>query len=360
MLGLNRGVLMIVSRIYKEDLNKIFDVVPKIEELKNKKILITGASGLICSTIVDFLINLCDVKKFDVRIYIAARSEKRIRERFGEVFRENVYYLNYDAEKPIEFDIDVDYIIHGAGNANPRLYFDQPVETMTGNFIGILNLLQYANKHNTKRVLYISSSEVYGEKDKSEPYCEDDYGFVDILSSRSSYPSAKRASETLCVAYGKEFGVDSVIVRPGHVYGPSAIRTDNRVSTLFAQYASEGKDIVLKSSGKQIRSYCYVVDCASAILTVLCNGISGEAYNISNKNSIISIRQLAELCCEVGGIKLIIERPSEEELSVFNPMDNASLSSSKLERLGWTGIFDAQTGIAHTIRILRDSKNERI
>ena len=109
----------------------------------------------------------------------------------------------------------------------------------------------------------------------------------------------------------------------------------------------------MKSSGMQIRSYCYCLDCASAILKVLLRGKVGNVYNISNRNSIISIKDMAEILVKHAGIKLVMDVPSEEEKKVFNPMINSSLNSDSLYELGWEGLFDAETGFAHTINILK-------
>lgn len=111
---------------------------------------------------------------------------------------------------------------------------------------------------------------------------------------------------------------------------------------------------MLKSDGKQIRSYCYSMDCASAILSVLTSGMDGEAYNISNKDSIINIREMAEYLAEAGGVDLIFDIPSNTEAAAFNPMDNSSLDSTKLEGLGWKGVFSAKDGLEHTVRVLKE------
>ena len=131
---------------------------------------------------------------------------------------------------------------------------------MLANFMGLDCLLKSAVKNKSNRVVYISSSEVYGSKLKDQPYQESDYGYVDLLNPRSCYPSSKRASETLCSAYTSEYGLDTVVVRPGHIYGPTITDTDDRASAQFTRCAVEGKDIVMKSAGTQLRSYCYVLD----------------------------------------------------------------------------------------------------
>ena len=203
--------------------------------------------------------------------------------------------------------------------------------------------------HNCRRILYISSSEVYGNKKDNEPYLEDEYGYVDILDSRSCYPSSKRASETLCAAYSKEYGVDYTIARPGHVYGPTMTANDNRASSQFPRDVLAGKDIIMKSSGAQLRSYCYVLDCASAILTILLAGKNGEAYNISNKDSVVSIREMAESFAKNAGQKIVFENPSDIEKMAFNKMNNSSLNASKLESLGWKANFNLEQGVIATL-----------
>lgn len=334
------------SGLYMEDIQKSLSAVVEIEKLKNSRILITGATGLVCSAIVDLLIN----SRLNITVYAAGRNEAKVVERFGN----KVEFLFYEATKPIDFTIDVDFIIHGASNASPNLYVNEPVETMQANINGMQNLLEYARKKKVKKVIYISSSEVYGRKDSIEPFKEDQYGFIDLLCPRSSYSIAKRATETLCASYQAEYGVQFNIVRLGHIYGPSAMKGDKRVSSDFAFKAAEGKNLVLKSEGKQVRSYCYSLDCASAILTVLIKGNAGEAYNISNKNSIMNIREMAGFLAEAGGVELIFDITSQAEEVVFNPMDNSSLDSTKLERLGWNGVFSAEQGLHHTVIILRN------
>lgn len=218
---------------------------------------------------------------------------------------------------------------------------------------GIKELLDFSRKKNIKNVLYISSSEVYGQTVKKSPFKENEYGYLDITNPRNAYASSKRASETLCVSYYKQYGVKSNIVRPGHIYGPTASMADSRVSSFFAYAAAEGKDLEIKSEGKQIRSYCYVLDCASAIITVLLKGKPSEVYNISNENSIMSIKDIASLYAEEGAVNVIFNLPSKQEKSAFNPMENSSLDNTKLRMIGWKGLFDSKMGTSHTIKILR-------
>ncbi|MCM1060393.1 MAG: NAD-dependent epimerase/dehydratase family protein [Eubacterium sp.] len=341
------------TEIYLSDLIRVSENVPQIHKLANCSVMITGAGGLICSAIVDVLMSLNDFANANIQVYAAARNENKINERFSKYLRdEHFNYLKYDAMLPIEANIDFDYIIHGASNAVPNMYSEEPVETMLANMIGTNNILQYSLDHNVKRILYISSSEVYGKKGNDLPYDENDYGFVDILNPRACYPSSKRAAETLCMAYEKEYGLNTVIVRPGHIYGPTMTESDNRASSQFPKDIFCGRDIIMKSAGNQLRSYCYVLDCASAVLTVLINGHSGEAYNISNVNSIATIRQVAESFAKCGGKKIVFETPTDKEISSYNLMENSCLSSNKLEDLGWRGLFNLQSGVERTLEAL--------
>ena len=343
------------SGLWFRDLDKKLNGLPELGNLAGKTILITGAGGLICSAVTDVLIRYNETHDRPIRILAGGRSRERIQKRFDPFFAMNWFeYLEYDATANNEFPSGIDYIIHGASNASPDHIVREPAETMLANFHGLYQLLEFARRNHTTRVLYISSSEVYGKKGNALPYKEDEYGYIDLLNPRNSYSVGKRAAETLCASFAAEYGVDSVIVRPGHIYGPTALPTDNRVSSAWAYDVARGQDIVMKSDGSQIRSYCHCLDCASAILTVLLKGESGNAYNISNPDSVISIRQMAELLTKVGGVKLRMILPTAEEKKGFNPMTNSSLDSSKLLSLGWRGLFTKEEGFDHTVQILKE------
>lgn len=336
---------------YFEELHKAslsIDLFP----MNGKSIVITGGSGLILSSLVDILCYYNIHSGGSINIYLAARTENEISDRFTEYYGQPwLNFVYYDALKPIDFSFKADYIIHGASNAHPASYATEPVETLLANVTGIKELLDYAKNSGSTRVLYISSSEVYGRKDEERPYKEDDYGFVDILNPRACYPSGKRASETLCSAYMAEYGIETVIVRPGHIYGPTITDYDSRATAQFTRDIHSGRDIVMKSAGTQLRSYCYSADCATAILTVLLKGKAGEAYNISNKDSIVSVRQIAEEFASAAGRKVVFESATDAEQKCFNMMDNSSLCSDKLESLGWKAAYNCADGVRETLDI---------
>lgn len=349
------------NKLWQEDIDRVLTGLD-LSSLVGHKVMVTGCTGLICSAVVDALIRWNCTYDEKIRIHAVARNVEAVKERFEPYSGEPWFEADqYDATESINaLKPDCDYIIHGAGNASPSNIVREPVETMVANIYGLKNLLDYSRKNGTKRLLYISSSEVYGRRSGAideradMPFTTNDYGFIDILDPRSSYSSSKRAGETLCVSYADEYGVDSVIVRPGHVYGPTAKESDNRVSSAWAYAVARGQDIVMKSDGAQIRSYCYAADAASAILKVLIDGQMSWAYNISNPASVISIKELAELMAGAGGVEIKYDLPNEVDKKGFNPMPNSSLDASELMGLGWTGKFEAQEGIEHTIRILQE------
>ena len=164
---------------------------------------------------------------------------------------------------------------------------------------------------------------------------EDYSGYVDCTKPRSCYPSSKRTSETLCASYAYEYGADIVIARPCHIYGPNFTENDNRVYAQFIRNILKGENIVMKSTGEQLRSWCYVVDCVSALLYILLKGESGEAYNIADPNSVITIKQLAEMLATIGKSKVIVDTPSGTEKHGYNPVSKSVFSVDKLQGLGW-------------------------
>ena len=343
------------SKTYQRDLLKVALHVLNVEFFRNKAVLVTGATGLICSAVVDLLLTLDDEFRLGLKVYAATRNREKCAERFLEKLDENrLVHIPYDATREFTIGFDVDCIIHGASNAAPRLLGAEPVETFFANVFGTVQLLKLCVNKKC-RFRFISSSEVYGIlPNQLVPISESQSGFIDNLNPRNAYAEAKRAAENLCSAYKAEYGIDFVIARPGHIYGPTALQSDNRVSSQFMYEAVRGKDLVLKSAGTQIRSYCYCLDCASALLSILTCGKNGEAYNISNKESVIMIREMAKIFAKYANVNLVFDIPSCTEKENFNPMSNSSLCSKKLENLGWSSAFRKEEGFHHSIETIRE------
>lgn len=316
------------------------------DKLDGSNILITGATGLIGSCIVDIL-----MQKAACHVYAAGRNIERAKAKFKKYSQsKQFHFFQYDVEKPLVGDLSFDYIIHAASNASPNFFALNPVGVMMSNIMGTKNLLDYGRTHGMKRFLYVSSGEVYGNGDVDE-WKEADSGYVDCMTMRSCYPTSKRAAETLCVAYSHQYDVDVVVARPCHTYGPGFTESDTRAFAQFVRNARNHEDIVLKSKGEQYRSWLYVKDCASAILTILLKGENGEAYNVADEKSCITIRELAEMIAHIGGGKVVFDLPSEVEKQGFSVIRKAVFNTSKLEALGWKSKYKLQDALVETIKL---------
>ena len=318
---------------YEQDILDLFYLDLPWAELVGTNILIAGATGLIGSCLVE---SLMKNPRRNYNIYALGRNECRAHQRFSEFFDDkDFHFIKFDVTKSLDKDICFDYIIHTASDANPNFYATQPVEVMKANINGVINMMEYGLAHDMKRFLYVSSGEIYGEGNGSV-LSEDFSGYVDCMKPRSCYPSSKRAAETLCVSYIEEYGADVVIARPCHVFGPHFTDNDNRVFAQFIRNVLGDNDIVMKSIGKQLRSWCYVIDCVSALLYILLKGEKGHAYNIADKNSCVTIRDLAEMIAKIGGRHVKMVSPTDSESKGYNVVTNSVFSTTKLESLGWT------------------------
>lgn len=338
---------------YENDLRLIFDKDLPWEVLSGQNILVTGATGLIGGCLVDTLMN--NPQK-DYNVYASGR-DNRIGDRFACYASDEAFHiLIYDVFSPLDCNIRFDFIIHAASYASPSSFIENPVEIIKANVYGVDHLLEYGLKHKMKRFLYISSGEVYGECN-SEVLKEEDSGYVDCLKPRSCYPASKRAAEALCISYIEEYGIDAVIARPCHVFGPNFTNKDNRVYAQFIRNVLDDSDIIMKSSGEQFRSWCYVVDCVSALIYILLKGKTGQAYNIADKNATIAIKELAELIAEIGGnsVKMIV--PRESESKGYNVVKRSVFSTEKLESLGWYVEGSIKEKLEKTIRYEREKRD---
>lgn len=346
---------MVKHPLYRQDLQQVLDAVKDVHRLFQKKIYIAGATGLIGSYLVDVLLYANEVMDAGITVYAAGRSMQRLDNRFFYSQDEKLHLVEQDVIETLKEKPEADYIIHGASNAYPAAFRKYPAETLMSNVLGTKRLLDYAVEKGARRFLYISSGEVYGEGEPgSQGYRETESGYVNPMEVRSCYPNGKRAAETLCAAYGEEHGVDAVVVRPCHTYGPNATGADNRANVQFVNEALAGHDIIMHSKGEHIRSYCYIADCVSGILTVLLDGIAGNAYNIANKHAITTIAGFAREVAVQTGRQVRFELPDDTLQKEQTKITKAVLDSSLLESLGWIGEYEVKKGINHTLRILKE------
>jgi len=339
---------------YKNDLNNAIDSTVHFGKLFNKSVLITGITGLIGGFIVDILLYANETLDANIEIYGLARNEKKARKRFAYTNSKRLHYLIQDVCQPINLKASINYIIHAAGDGYPEAFRVRPVETMTPALLGTINTLELAKEKQATAYILISSGEVYGSPTTdNRPFKETDMIMAAGMSTRSCYPVGKQAAETLCTSYNEEYNVNAKVARLSHTYGPFTAATDNRASTQFINNAINGQDIILLSKGNQIRSYTYIADAASGILTVLLNGKNGEAYNIANSDSTVSLAQFAQKLADISKVNCRFEIPSDLQKQEETPISYAVLDATKLTTLGWKGKYEIKDGLKCTLMNLR-------
>lgn len=346
------------SELYKQDIMAVMELI-QLDKLTGSKLLITGATGMIASVIIDILMyynnTIIDSSK-GIQIIAVSRNEAKARERFAAYWDSGFFtYLSRDISQPLPELGDVDYILHAASNTHPRAYATDPIGTITANVTGTYELLSYAAEHHCRRFLCFSSVEIYGENRKDVDKFDESYlGYIDCNTVRAGYPESKRLSESLCNAFAAQKGQDFVIGRFSRVYGPTMGQEDSKAIAQFIRRAAAGEDIVLKSEGNQLYSYTYVVDAAVAALYLLLYGKSGEAYNVADEKSEITLKELAQILADAAESKVIFELPDAVERAGYSTATKALLDTGKITALGWRASTPIKEGLEKTVRILRE------
>ena len=252
-----------MNLIQRQDINDFVASFTLGKELQGSCFLITGATGLIGSSLIHCLLAL----NKDIRIIVPVRNKVKAEKMFEDQATK-LRIVECDLSHYGYSDIgNVDYIIHCAAPTSSRFFVEYPVETFDIIYKGSFSLLEYARRNPVKGFVYLSSLEVYGSvSDDSIPIMEDYQGYIDPMSVRSSYPVAKRAVECLCCSYATEYKVPVMVARLTQTTGAGIDVNDNRVIAQFARLTAKGNDIILHTTGESARPYCYTMDCVAAIL----------------------------------------------------------------------------------------------
>lgn len=327
------------EEIIKQDMERInsADFIDW-SRLNGKTLLITGATGLIGSTIVNALLYANQKRGLNLTVLALVRSESRAKERFAEHNgAQSLKFVVGSVEDLPKINGAVDFIIHGASQTASKMMVEQPVETILTAVMGTKNLLDLSKEKNIEGMVYLSSMEMYGHPERGHKVKEDEAGALSPLNVRNSYPISKQQCEALCCAYASEYGVPVMIARLTQTFGPGVNYNDTRVFAYFGRCVAEKKDIVLKTTGETERSYLYTADAATAILTVMLSGKSGDAYNMADETTYCSIAEMAHRVAERGGIKVRFELQDAAASGYPDPV-YMDLDTSKLKALGWNAI----------------------
>lgn len=347
-----------MNPILYEDLKRICNQNISWDKLKDKTVMITGASGMLGKYFVQTLLHLNEERNANIHVICVVRNVKKLATDVVE--NKNVTVLSHDVSQPFSYDGEVNYIIHAASPASPLIMKNDPVGTIAANTLGAFYTLKLAKEKNADGYMFISSREIYGQPDQTQEFFkEDTYGFVDPLDCRSCYPEGKKAAETMCVSFKEQYGLNTKIARLAHTYGPGMSIYDGRVQADFLKNVLNNEDIVLKSDGSSVRTYTYIADAVAGMFRILLDS-DDIVYNIGDENGKVSIRELAELLVRINpekNLKLRFDIPKEANTGCA-PFTMGILSSEKLRALGWCPENSIEEGFERTLRYLEFEKEQ--
>lgn len=342
-----------MSRIMEEDIKNILSADIQWEKLKSAAVLVTGASGMLGTYMLRTLAALNDSEHYDMKLYGLVRHP----EKMPEDLKKRVSLITQSVSREIETDVRFDYIIHAASPASPLIMREDPAGTIAANTLGTYYTLELARKSNVKGYLFISSREIYGQPYEGQrEFTEDTYGFVDPLEPRSCYPEGKKAAETMCSCFRKQYGMNTKIARLAHTFGPGMSIDDGRVQADFLRNVIRNEDIVLKSEGLAVRTYTYVSDAVAALFYILLNS-QELVYNIASEESTVSIRELAQTLVDAypeRNLKLVFDLPKADENTGCAPFTLGILNSDKIRKLGWKPSYTLKEGLMRTVAYLEE------
>ncbi|WP_158602416.1 NAD-dependent epimerase/dehydratase family protein [Cohnella endophytica] len=334
-----------MSRVLQEDIDQIVsnNNIPW-EELRDRVVLITGATGAIGTVVIQALAEADSRYKLGLRILAYGRNVERANQLFGNL--KPVEFIEHDIRMPLIVNGPVDYILHGAAVTQSVEMVTRPVGVIETALKGTENILALAKEKQTKSMVYLSSMEVYGVTDPDLQYVtEKDLGYINLQSPRSSYPESKRMSENLCNCYFAQYGTPVKVARLSQTFGAGFPSDDSRIFAQFARSSIAGSDIVLHTEGKSRGNYCYISDAIRGLILLLLKGANGETYNIANPEASMTIREMANMVAnEVSGgrMSVIVDIPLDIHKRGYAPDATMKLSADKMESLGWK----AQYGLA--------------
>ncbi len=261
----------------------------------------------------------------------------------------NFQFIKHDVTEYIFIAGQINYILHFASPASPIDYLQLPIQTLKVGALGTHKVLGLA-KEKKATILLASTSEVYGDP-LIHPQKEDYWGNVNPIGPRGVYDEAKRFAEAISMAYFRNHGVDTKIVRIFNTFGPRMRANDGRAIPAFISQALENKPVTVFGKGSQTRSFCYVDDLIKGICKLLMSNYN-DPVNIGNPRE-MTIQQMAELIIKLTGSKSEIKF---EPLPEDDPKVRQPDIYRAREILGWEPEFPVEEGLKITIDYFRKAR----
>jgi UDP-glucuronate decarboxylase len=341
----------------KQDVTSILAREIPWKELAGARVLVTGAGGFLGGYLVRTLLALYPSGKVDRAIDVIAlvRNVRKASARLGDL-SDDPHLTIKDCDLSAIAQLRVagcNYVLHVASQASPRFYGVDPVGTLLPNAVGTAALLEcLGTSADPRGMLFVSSSEVYGNVTSDSSLKEDSYGVLDPTQIRACYAEGKRFGEALCAAWYHQHRLPTYIVRPFHTYGPGLQQDDGRVFADFSFNVIRGENIVMDSDGAARRAFCYVSDAIAGFFTVLLLGEPAVPYNVANAAGELSVIELAEMLVGLYPEKKLSVVCRQQALSTGGSHGLASAllpDTSRLRALGWRAAVDPATGFRRMI-----------
>ncbi len=303
-----------------------------------KTCLITGGAGFIGSHLCDRLLS-DGFKVICMDNLITGKAENISH----LIDNKNFSYIEHDVTNHIDLNEKLDYILHFASIASPKDYVEYPIKTLKVGTLGTHNVLGLAKAEGVK-FMFASTSEVYGDPEIN-PQKENYWGNVNPVGTRSCYDESKRCGEALTMAYNRQHGIDTKIVRIFNTYGPRMRSRDGRAVPEFITQALANKPITIFGDGRQTRSFCYITDLVEGVLKLMKREYH-MPINIGNPTE-MSILELANVILDItdSKSKIVYKDLPEDDPKVRRP--DIKLAKKELD---WEPTVDLRDGLTETIK----------
>lgn len=343
-----------MNNIIENDIKSIFDCdYINWNDLKNKTIFITGGTGLIGACFINSILLANRIYDLNCSIIALVRNMEKAQNMFQPNLNGHLIFVQGDVREEIRFEKDVDYIVHAASQTSSKEFANNPIDTANISLEGTKNVLELAKDKKIKKLIFLSTMEVYGRPDNDEKITETHGTNLLTNEVRNCYPISKLTCENLCMCYAQQHKFECNIARLTQTFGMGVRYDDSRVFAEFARCVIENRDIVLHTTGETKRSYLYITDAITALITILLKGPNFEIYNLANEDTYCSIYEMAELVAQNNeGVRVKIQLEDTNKYG-YAPTLHMNLDTTKLQQLGWRPEVGLDEMYKRTIQYMR-------